>query len=96
MLLLVKKLTNTLIEQTRSRPQEILEFRMNKKMGTFSFNPPINLVEEGKWLMGVTSFEATIFVVNKISENNSFSIIQMVYQVVGKYLSIQKIELLIN
>ena len=54
LLLLIKKHTDTLIEQTKTKPQETLEFEMNKKMQTFSFNPPINLVEEGKWLLGVS------------------------------------------
>ena len=74
-LFLIKKHTDTLIEQTKTRPQETLEFKMNKQMQTFSFNPPINLVEEGKWLLGVTSFECTNSVFNITNENNSFSII---------------------
>ena len=37
------------------------------------FNPPINLVEEGKWLLAVTSLEATNSVLNFTDENNSFS-----------------------
>ena len=37
------------------------------------FNPPITLVEEGKWLLAVTSFEATNSVFNITNENNSFS-----------------------
>ena len=48
---------------------------MNKQMQTFSFNPPISLVEEGKWLLGVSSFECTNSVFNKTNENNSVSII---------------------
>ena len=47
---------------------------MNKQMQTWSFNPPINLVEEGKWLLGVTSFECKNCVSNITNENNSFSI----------------------
>ena len=43
-------------------------------MQTFSFNPPINFVEKGKWLMGVTSFEARNSLSNITEENNSFSI----------------------
>ena len=31
LLLLMKKHTDTLIEQTRTKPQETLEFEMNKK-----------------------------------------------------------------
>ena len=74
-LLLIKKHTDTLIEQTKTRPQETLGFKMNKQMQTFSFNPPINLVEEGKWLLGVSLFECTNSVFNITNENNSFSII---------------------
>ena len=59
LLLLIKKHTDTLIENTKTKPQETLEFKMDKQMQTFSFNPPINLVEEGKWLLGVFSFEYT-------------------------------------
>ena len=44
-------------------------------MQTFSFNPPINLIEEGKWLLGVSYFECTNSVFNITNENNSFSII---------------------
>ena len=44
-------------------------------METFSFNPPINLVDEEKWLLAVTSFEATNFVFNVADEDNSFSFI---------------------
>ena len=73
--LLIKKHTDTLIEQTNTKPQEALEFKMNKQMQTFSFNPPINLVEEGKWLLAVSSFECTTSVFNITNENNSFSII---------------------
>ena len=66
---------DTLIEQTKTKPQETLEFKMNKQMQSFSFNPPINLVEEGKWLMAVSLFDCTNSVYNITNENNSFSII---------------------
>ena len=75
MLLLIKNHTDTLIENTKTRPQETLEFKMNKQMQTFSFNPPKNLLEEDKWLLAVSSFECTNFVFNITDENNSFSII---------------------
>ena len=75
LILLIKKHTDTLIEQTKTKPQETLEFKMNKQMQTFSFNPPINLVEGGKWLIAVSSFECTNSVFNITNENNSFSII---------------------
>ena len=75
LLLLIKKHTDTLIQQTKTKPQETLEFKMNKQMQTFSFNPAIDLVEEGKWLLGVSSLECTNSVFNITNENNSFSII---------------------
>ena len=75
LLRLIKKHTDTLIENTKTKPQETLEFKMKKQMQTFLFNPPINLVEEGKWLLGVSSFECTNSVFNITNENNSFSII---------------------
>ena len=82
LLLLIKKHTDTLVEQTKTKPQETLEFEMNKQMQTFSFSPPINLVEEGKWLLAVSSFECTNSVFNITNENNSFSII-----ILGHYKS---------
>ena len=75
LLLLIKKHTDTLIEQTETKPQETLEFKMNKQKQTFSFNPPINLVEEDKWLLAVSLFECTNSVFNITNENNLFSII---------------------
>ena len=41
LLLLIKRHTDTLIEQTKTKHQETLELKMKKKMQTFSFNPPI-------------------------------------------------------
>ena len=75
LLLLNKKHTDTLSEQTRTKPQETLEFKMNKQRQTFSFSPPINLVEGDKWLLAVSSFECTNSVFNITNDNNSFSII---------------------
>ena len=43
-------------------------------MQTFSFSPPLNLVEEGIWLLGVPLFECTKSVFNITDENNSFAI----------------------
>ena len=75
LLLLIKKHTDTLIEQTKTKPQDTFEFKMNKQLQRFAFNPPINLIEEGKWLIPVTSFECTNSVFNITDESNSFSII---------------------
>ena len=74
-LLLIKEHTDTLVQQTKTQCREILEFKMNTQLKTFSFNPPINLVEEDEWLLAITTFEATNSVFNITDENNSFSII---------------------
>ena len=73
-LLLIEKHTDILIEQTKIRPQETLENKKNKEMETFSFNPPINLAEEGKWLSAVPFSEITNSVFYIPDENNSFLI----------------------
>ena len=75
MFFLFEKPTDTLIEQTKSRPQETLDLKMNKQMETFSFNPPVNLVEEGKRFLAVTSFEATNAVFKITNENKRFLIL---------------------
>ena len=43
-------------------------------METFSLSPPIDLSKEKKWLLAVTSFEATNSVFIKTDKINSFSI----------------------
>ena len=74
LLLLIEKHTNTLIEQTKKKPQGTLEFKSNEQMQPFSFNPPKKLVEKGKWLFTVSSFECTNSVFNINNENNWFPI----------------------
>ena len=47
---------------------------MNTQTENNSFSPSINLIEQGKWLLGVTSFECTDPVLNITDESNSFSL----------------------
>ena len=106
LLLLIKKHTDTLIQQTKTKPQETLEFKMNKQMQTFSFNPPIDLLEEGKWLIAVSSFECTNSVFNITDDNNSFSIIipghyetefaEKIIEDLNKLLELKSLELHVN
>ena len=103
LLLLIKKHTDTLIEQTKTKSQE---FKMNKQMQTFSFDPPINLVEEDKWLLAVCSFECTNSVFNITDDNNSFSIItpahwetefaEKIFDEVNRLLQLRSLELHVN
>ena len=55
-------------------------------MENFSFNRPINLSEEAKWLLTVTSFEATDSVFNITNKNNSFLTIILVCWRISNYL----------
>ena len=61
-------------EQTKTRPQETLEFERLKQMQSFSLTPTKSLSEEGKWSLGVTPFECTISVFNITDGKKSFSI----------------------
>ena len=38
----------TLFHQTHRKPQEILEFKLDKSRETFHFNPPIQIKEIGR------------------------------------------------
>ena len=63
-LFLIKKHTDTLIDETKTKPRETLEFNSIEQMETCSFNPPVNFSEEGKWWLGVTRLEPTNSVSN--------------------------------
>ena len=58
-----KKRTDSLIAQTKTHPQGTLEFKMNKRVQSYSISPSINLIEEGQWLVVVTFFlkQPTLF-----------------------------------
>ena len=56
-----------------TKPQETIDFTLNKRTDTFSFCPLINLTEEGKWLLAFASFEAIDSVFNITDGNNSVS-----------------------
>ena len=79
---------------------------MNKQRQTFSFNPPINLIEEDKWLLAVSSFECTNSVFNITDDNNSFSIIipahwetefaEKIIDEVNRLVELRSLELHVN
>ena len=95
-----------MIQQTKTKPQETLEFKMNKQRQTFSFNPPIFLVEEDRWLLAVSSFECTSSVFSITDDNNSFSIIipahwesefaDKIIDEVNRLLELRSLELHVN
>ena len=55
-------------------------------METLCFSPTLNLIEDGKWFLAVTSFEATNSVFNITDENNSFSIGTLGYSRLPNFL----------
>ena len=63
-----------MIEQRKIKTQEPLERNLNKQTQTLSFNPRIKLDEGRKWLLPVTSYEATNSFFKVTDENNSFSL----------------------
>ena len=71
--LLGKKHSDMLIEQTKTERQEKLEYKLNMQMEKFFLSPPVNLVEERKWLLTEISFEASNSVFNITHEKNTFS-----------------------
>ena len=62
-----------IVENALSKPQETLEFKMNKQKESFSFDIPLDLPEQ--WMMGVTSLEVYNTVYNITEKNNKFKIL---------------------
>ena len=68
LLLSITKNCETLIEQTHTKSQETLEFKMTKSKETFHFNPPIQVKED--WMIGLTDLEVYNSIFNITEENN--------------------------
>ena len=72
-MLSIAKSNLDIVEITLSKPQEILEFKMNKQKESFSFDIPLELPE--KWTMGVTSLEVYNTVYNITQKNTKLKIL---------------------
>ena len=72
LLLSITKNCETLIEQTHTKPQETLEFKMIKQRQTFHFNPPIQI--NGNWMIGSTDLEVYNSIFNITEETKKFEI----------------------
>ena len=72
-LLSIAKSNQEIVENTHSKPQETLEFKMTKQKESFSFDVPLTSNE--KWMMGVTSLEVYNTVYNITNSNNKLQII---------------------
>ena len=71
-LLSITKNCETLIEQTHRKPEEILEYKMDKPRETFHFKPPIQI--QGDWMIGLTNLELYNSIYNITEKNNNFEI----------------------
>ena len=69
-LLSITKNCQTLIEQYHRKPEETLEFKMNKPRETFHFKPPIQV--KGVWMIGLTDLEVYNSIFNITEEKNKF------------------------
>ena len=72
LLLSITKNCETLIEQTHTKPQETLEFKMTKPKETFHFKSPLSI--EGSWIIGLTDLEVYNSIFNTTEEDNKFEI----------------------
>ena len=73
LLLSIAKSNLDIVENTLSKPQETLEFKMKKQKESFSFDIPLDLPEQ--WMMGVTSLEVYNTVYNITEKNNKFKLL---------------------
>ena len=72
LLLSITKNCETLIEQTHSKAEETLEFKMIKPREIFHFTPPIQV--KGDWMIGLTDLEVYNPIFNITEENNKFEL----------------------
>ena len=72
LLLSITKNCQTLIDQTHRKPEETLEFKMDKSRQIFHFNPPIQT--KGDWMLGLVKLEVYNSIFNITEENNKFEI----------------------
>ena len=72
LLLSITKNFETLIQQTHTKPQETLEFKMTKPRETFHFKPPIQVKDD--WMIGLTDLEVYNSIFNITEENNKFEL----------------------
>ena len=68
LLLSITKNCETFIQQTHTKPQETLEFKLIKPRETFQFNPPIQI--NGNRMIGLTDLEVYNSIFNIKEENN--------------------------
>ena len=81
LLLSITKNCETLIEQTHTKPQETLEFKMIKPRETFHFKPSIQI--KGDWVIGLTDLKVYNSIFNITEKNNKFELYKFPYEKAG-------------
>ena len=81
LLLSITKNCETLIEQTHTKPQETLEFKMIKPRETFHFKSPIQT--RGDWMIGLVDLEVYNSIFNITEENNKFELYKFPHEKSG-------------
>ena len=71
-LLSITKSCETLIQQTRRKPEETLEFKMIKPREIFHFTPPVQ--SKGDWMIGLTDLEVYNSIFNITEGNNKLQL----------------------
>ena len=77
----ITKNCETLIEQTHTKPQETLEFKMIKPRETFHFKPPIQI--KGDWMIGLVDLELYNSIFNITEENNKLQLYKFSHEKAG-------------
>ena len=72
LLLSITKNCETLIQQSHTKPEEMLEFKMNKSKQTFHFNTPVQF--KGGWMIGLTGLEVYNSIFNITGQNYKFEL----------------------
>ena len=73
-LLSITKNCEMLVEQTHTKPQETLCFKLMKPRRTFSFNPSNILGFDFKWMIGFTSIEIYNIFLETTGENDKMEL----------------------
>ena len=94
LLLSITKNCETLIEQTHTKPQETLEFKLIKPRETFHFKPPIQTT--GDWMLGLVDLEVYNSIFNITEKNNKFEIYRDISNRIGFLELKDKLEEILN
>ena len=81
LVLSITKNCEKLIEQTHTKPQETLEFKMIKPRETFHFNQSIQI--NGNWMIGLTDLEVYSSIFSITEENNKFELYKFLEDKIG-------------